>query len=141
MNNRSFDADDHSISQSQYNQSSASLNSMTTTNYHDFELRKRETPNGEFLSASPLPLLVEVELSLDHSTKKHRFFHKRRTKLPQHLSDDYHSSSTPYLSSPNRTKSSYSNFFGHNLDELLHRHDQQLPPVIMVGLARDETVE
>jgi hypothetical protein len=46
-NNRSFDGDDHSALQTHYNSSSTSLNNVTTTNYHDFELRKRDTITGE----------------------------------------------------------------------------------------------
>ncbi len=45
-NNRSFDGDDHLSLQTHYNNSSTSLNNVTTTSYHDFELRKRDTLNG-----------------------------------------------------------------------------------------------
>ena len=44
-NNRSFDGDDHT-SFSTYNNSSSSLNNVTISNYHDFELRKRDTLTG-----------------------------------------------------------------------------------------------
>jgi len=44
--NRSFDGDDHLSSQNHYNGSSTSLNNARTTNYHDFELRKRDTITG-----------------------------------------------------------------------------------------------
>jgi hypothetical protein len=40
LTNRSFDADDHSMVYP--SQSSASLTSISTMNYHDFELRQRE---------------------------------------------------------------------------------------------------
>jgi hypothetical protein len=46
VNNRSFDGDDHLSFQSHHHNSSASLNNVATTNYHDFELRKRDTLNG-----------------------------------------------------------------------------------------------
>ncbi|CAF1329061.1 unnamed protein product [Rotaria sordida] len=110
-NNRSFDGDDHLSYQTHHTSSSTSLNNVTTTNYHDFELRKRDT-------------LTE------NQTRKHRFFYKRKTKTQQQLTDEYHSSSTPYLSSPNQTKN-YSNFFGRTTDELIQRYNHQLPPVIM----------
>ncbi len=44
-NNRSFDGDDH-LPFSTYNNSSSSLSNVTITNYHDFELRKRDTLTG-----------------------------------------------------------------------------------------------
>ena len=46
ISNRSFDGDDHMSLQTHYNSSSTSLNNVTTTNYHDFELRKRDTLTG-----------------------------------------------------------------------------------------------
>jgi hypothetical protein len=45
-NNRSFDGDDHFALPMHYNSSSTSLNNVTTSNYHDFELRKRDTLTG-----------------------------------------------------------------------------------------------
>jgi hypothetical protein len=45
-NNRSFDGDDHLSFENHYNSSSTSLNNVRTTNYHDFELRKRDTLTG-----------------------------------------------------------------------------------------------
>jgi hypothetical protein len=45
-NNRSFDGDDHLSLQTHYNSSSTSLNNVTIPNYHDFELRKRDTLTG-----------------------------------------------------------------------------------------------
>jgi Mor family transcriptional regulator len=44
--NRSFDGDDHLSLQKHYNSSSTSLNNVTSSNNHDFELRKRDTLNG-----------------------------------------------------------------------------------------------
>jgi len=44
--NRSFDGDDHLSLQTHYNSSSTSLNNVTIPNYHDFELRKRDTLTG-----------------------------------------------------------------------------------------------
>jgi hypothetical protein len=44
-NNRSFDGDDH-LPFPIYNNSSTSLNNVATTNYHDFEIRKRDTLIG-----------------------------------------------------------------------------------------------
>ncbi|CAF1048160.1 unnamed protein product [Rotaria sp. Silwood1] len=110
-NNRSFDGDDHYSYQNHHTSSSTSLNNVTTTNYHDFELRKRD-------------VLTE------NQTRKHRFFHKRKTKIQTQLTDEYHSSSTPYLSSPNQVKNDL-NFFGRTPDELIQRYNHQLPPVIM----------
>ncbi|CAF4422339.1 unnamed protein product, partial [Rotaria sp. Silwood2] len=110
-NNRSFEGDDHLSYQTHHTSSSTSLNNVTTTNYHDFELRKRDA-------------LTE------NQTRKHRFFHKRKTKTQQQLTDEYHSPSTPYLSSPNQIKN-YCNFFGRTPDELIQRYNHQLPPVIM----------
>ena len=46
LNNRSFDGDEHLYLQNQYNSSSTSLNHVSTTNYHDFELQKREKLTG-----------------------------------------------------------------------------------------------
>ena len=46
INNRSFDGDDHCALQTHYNSSSTSLNNVTSSNNHDFELRKRDTLNG-----------------------------------------------------------------------------------------------
>lgn len=68
---------------------------------------------------------------LDNQTKKYRFFHKRKTRTQQQLTEGYYSSSTPYLSSPNQSKY-YLHFFGQSLDELMLRYNHQLPPVIMV---------
>ena len=68
---------------------------------------------------------------LDNQTKKHRFFHKRKTKTQQQLIDEYHSSLTPYLSSPNQMKT-YLSVFGRTPGELIQRHNHQLPPAIMV---------
>lgn len=48
-NNRSFDGDDHLSLQTHHTSSSTSLTNVTTTNYHDFELRKRDTLNGWLL--------------------------------------------------------------------------------------------
>ncbi|CAF3618544.1 unnamed protein product [Rotaria socialis] len=110
-NNRSFDGDDHLSCQTHHTSSSTSLNNVTITSCHDFELRKRDTLS-------------------ENQTRKHRFFHKRKTKTQQQLNDDYHSPSTPYLSSPNQTKI-YFNFFGRTPDELIQRYNHQLPPVIM----------
>jgi hypothetical protein len=72
-----------------------------------------------------------IHFFLDNQSKKHRFFHKRKTKIHQPLPDDYHSSSTPYLSSPNSTKT-HIHFFGQKLDNLIQRYDDQLPPIILV---------
>lgn len=46
-NNRSFDGEDHLSYQTNHTNSSTSLNNVTTTNYHDFELRKRDTLTGK----------------------------------------------------------------------------------------------
>ncbi|CAF4281373.1 unnamed protein product, partial [Adineta steineri] len=111
-NHRSFDGDDDlALSTNNQHNSTSSLNNVPTPNYHDFELRKRD-------------------ISTDNQSRKYRFFHKRKTKTQQQLTDGYHSSSTPYLSSPNQAKS-YSYLFGRSLDELILRHNHQLPPVIM----------
>ncbi|CAF0741068.1 unnamed protein product [Adineta steineri] len=111
-NHRSFDGDDDlALSTNNQHNSTTSLNNVPTPNYHDFELRKRD-------------------ISTDNQSRKYRFFHKRKTKTQQQLTDGYHSSSTPYLSSPNQAKS-YSYLFGRSLDELILRHNHQLPPVIM----------
>ncbi|UJR32084.1 hypothetical protein I4U23_019552 [Adineta vaga] len=106
-NNISFDGDDHSSLQSHHNSSTTSLNNISI-NSHDFELRKRDT---------------------DHQSKKHRFFHKRKikenySKPPIHqINDDNHSST------PVRRKSTYQ-FFGHVLDDLVKKSNNQLPAVI-----------
>ena len=118
-NNTSFDGDDHLSIQSSattfsnHHSSTTSLNNISI-NSHDFELRKRDT---------------------DHQNKKHRFFHKRKTKdnytkisSQEQLNDDYHSSST---ATPIRTKSSYQ-FFGQTLEELMKKYNNQLPPIIQV---------
>jgi hypothetical protein len=130
-NNRSFDGNEHLSYPKDYNHSSASLNNVTAMHFHDFELRKRETISGEFVDSSSSPI-DRSSGALDNPMKKHRFFHKRRAKTPVPQSDEYHSSSTPYLSSPNRPKTP-SPFFGQPLDTLVSQHDQQLPPVILVN--------
>lgn len=89
--------------------SSASLNQISMKS-HDFELRKRDFASNE------------------HLAKKLRFFHKRKTKdlllksplQAVSLTDDYFSSRT------------HRAFFGEPLDQLIKRHDDQLPPVIQV---------
>lgn len=68
-------------------------------------------------------------VSKDHPTKKHRFFHKRRTKLSQNFSDE-----------TQNLKKSSSYLFGQTLDELLHQHDEKLPPVIMVKMRQNRSV-
>ncbi len=45
-NHRSFDGDDSPTFQTNQNNSTTSLNSVTSTNYHDFELRKRDILTG-----------------------------------------------------------------------------------------------
>ena len=111
-NNISFDADDHSSLHSHHNSSTTSLNNISI-NSHDFELRKRDA---------------------EHSSKKHRFFHKRKTKEnyskpPIHQAhDDYQSSST---ATPVRRKPAYE-FFGQALDELMKQSNNQLPAVLQV---------
>jgi hypothetical protein len=120
-NNSSFDTDDHLSIQnsltisSHHHSSTTSLNNISI-NSHDFQLRKRDTEN---------------------QNKKHRFFHKRKTKdhyikisNQQQLSDDYHSSSTT-TTTPIRTKSSYQ-FFGQTLEELVKKSNNQLPSIIQV---------
>lgn len=117
-NQTSFDGDDRSSLHStttmfsNHNTSTTSLNNISL-NSHDFELRKRD---------------------IEHQHKKHRFFHKRKTKdhhsktsLQQQQSiDDYHSSSAI---TPLRSKSQ---FFGQNFDDLMKRYNNQIPPVIQV---------
>ncbi|CAF1581616.1 unnamed protein product [Rotaria magnacalcarata] len=118
-NQTSFDGDDRSslhsaaTMYSNHNTSTTSLNNISM-NSHDFELRKRDVEN---------------------QNKKHRFFHKRKTKdhsskssvqQQQQYSDDYHSSST---ATPLRTKSS-NQFFGQTFDELIKKYNNQIPPVI-----------
>jgi hypothetical protein len=118
-NNSSFDGDDHVSLQSSattfshHHSSTTSLNNICI-NSHDFELRKRD---------------------IDHQHKKHRFFHKRKSKdnyfktsIQEPLNDDYHSSST---ATPIRTKYS-SQFFGQSLDELMKKNNNKLPPIIQV---------
>jgi hypothetical protein len=117
LNNTSLDNDDHlslqstSTLYSNHHSSTTSLNNISI-NSHDFELRKRDT---------------------DNQNKKHRFFHKRKTKdnyskpppIPQQSPDDN------YSLIPIRTKSS-SQFFGQTLDELIKKsnNNNQLPSVI-----------
>lgn len=127
IHNRSFDQLDehhvHSFS-SMPHHSSASLTSFNVSQSHDFELKQREIGSID----RPFYSFRKARKSrLDHPTKKHRFFYKRRTKLPQLLSEE---------NSPNRLKKSSSYLFGQTLDELLHQHDEQLPPVIMVQRKR-----
>lgn len=114
-NNSSFDNDDHSSIQStstlysHHHSSTTSLNNISM-NSHDFQLKKRD---------------------LDNQTKKHRFFHKRKTKensskpsiQSQQSNDDNHSST------PIRSKTSYP-FFGQTLDELINKSNNQLPSII-----------
>jgi hypothetical protein len=113
-NNSSFDNDDYlslqssSTSYSHHHSSTTSLNNISIKS-HDFELRKRDT---------------------DHQNKKHRFFHKRKTKennsklpIQSSINDDNH------LSTPIRAKSSCQ-FFGQTLDELINKSNHQLPLVI-----------
>ena len=84
---------------------------------HDFELRKRDT---------------------EHQSKKHRFFHKRKTKenYPkpsiQQATDEYHPASVP---TPLRRKSTCQ-FFGQTLDELVKKSHNQLPAIIQVKICR-----
>jgi hypothetical protein len=114
--NISFDGDDHLSLQSHHNSSTTSLNTISM-NSHDFELRKRDTEN---------------------QNKKHRFFHKRKTKdnyskpsiQQQQFNDDYYSSSTA-TTTPIPMKSSYQ-FFGQTLEELIKKYNNQLPPIIQV---------
>lgn len=101
-----------------HHHSTASLNTISNHS-HDFELRKRDLLNAE------------------HSSKKLRFFHKRKTKdflmklpLQPPLYDDPFGSSSSSTAF-NRTKSSMQ-FFGLTLDELMKRYNDQLPPVIQV---------
>jgi hypothetical protein len=109
-NNTSLDNDDHlSLTSSHHHSSTTSLNNISSTKSHDFELRKRDT---------------------DHQNKKHRFFHKRKTKencskppIQTQINDDNN------LSTSMRTKSSCQ-FFGQNLDELINKSNHQLPGVI-----------
>ncbi|CAF3630906.1 unnamed protein product [Rotaria sp. Silwood1] len=119
-NYTSFDSDDHlslhstATVYSQHNSSTTSLNNISI-NSHDFELRKRD---------------------IDNQNKKHRFFHKRKTKdyhtksliqQSQQYYDDYHSS----LSTINSLRIKSSNqFFGQTCDELFKKYDNQLPPII-----------
>ena len=124
--NLSFDGgDEHSspnaaISNSHHNHSSASLNTISIHS-HDFELKKRDTVN------------------VDNQSRRIRFFPKRKTKdhhqhaakppLHSQFYDDSHSSAT---ATPVRRKST-PQFFGQPLDELVKRHNNQLPPVILVS--------
>lgn len=119
ISNSSFDNDDHSSIQStstlysHHHSSTTSLNNISI-NSHDFQLKKRD---------------------LDNQTKKHRFFHKRKTKenplkpptqsqqLNNNNNDDQHSSLSI------RTKSSYQ-FFGQQLDELVQKSNFQLPMIL-----------
>ncbi|UJR14666.1 hypothetical protein I4U23_001659 [Adineta vaga] len=110
-NQRSFEGDESLTYPINQHSSTSSLNNVSTTNYHDFELRKRD-------------------ILADNPSRKYRFFHKRKTKTQQQLTDGYLSSSTPYLSSPNQMKTYYF-FFGRTLDELILRYNHQLPPIIM----------
>ncbi|CAF1214120.1 unnamed protein product [Adineta ricciae] len=109
-NNTSFDGDDHLSLQSHHNSSTTSLNNISMHS-HDFELRKRDT---------------------EHQSKKHRFFHKRKTKenYPkppiQQTTDEYHPASVPTTL---RRKSTYQ-FFGQTLDELVKKSHNQLPAII-----------
>jgi hypothetical protein len=119
-NNISLDSDDHLSLQntatiySLNNSSTTSLNNISI-NSHDFELRKRDISNS------------------DNQNKKHRFFHKRKTKdlsskpplIQQPLNDDL-------TATPIRTKSYYQ-FFGQTLEELIKKYNHQLPPVIQVN--------
>ncbi|CAF3276724.1 unnamed protein product [Rotaria sp. Silwood2] len=118
-NHTSFDSDDHlslhstATIYSQHNSSTTSLNNISI-NSHDFELRKRD---------------------IDNQHKKHRFFHKRKTKdhhtkslIQQQYNDDYHSSSST-TTNPLRAKP-LNQFFGQTFDELCKKYDNQLPPVI-----------
>lgn len=128
MHNHSFDQidDQHfqSLNSTQH-RSSSSLNSFNVSQSHDFELKQRDFGHSAGRSKlAKLNFFNEFSFSLeDHPTKKHRFFHKRRTKLPQNLSDE-----------TQNLKKSSSYLFGQTLDELLHQHDEQLPPVIMVKM-------
>ncbi|CAF0745584.1 unnamed protein product [Adineta ricciae] len=110
-NQRSFEGEEFLTHPTNQHSSTSSLNNVSTTNYHDFELRKRD-------------------MLTDNPSRKYRFFHKRKAKTQQTLTDGYHSSSTPYLSSPNQANTRYF-FFGRPLDELISRYDHQLPPIIM----------
>ena len=130
-NNRSFDGNEHFSYPKDYNHSSASLNNVTAMHFHDFELRKRENITGALTDSISSPGDYACRI-LENPTKKHRFFHKRRAKTTLPQSDEYHSSSTPYLSSPNRPTTPLP-FFGQPLDDLVSQHDQQLPSVIMVS--------
>lgn len=55
-NNRSFEGDDHSSCQTHHTSSSSSLNNVATTNYHDFELRKRDNLSGLLKTKLFLPI-------------------------------------------------------------------------------------
>lgn len=126
--NLNFESDEHLssavngnklfYSSPRHHHSTASLNTISS-NGHDFELRRRDLPHA------------------DHSNKRLRFFHKRKSKdlaaklVPQPSSfyeDPLSSSST---TTPTRPKNS-SQFFGQSLALLIQRYNQQIPPVLQV---------
>ena len=120
-NHSSLDGDDYlsthgtSTMYSHYHSSNSSLNNISI-NSHDFELRKRD---------------------MESQHKKHRFFHKRKTKdnhskplIYQQFNDEDHSLST---TTSFRAKSS-EQFFGRPLNELIVKYNNQLPPIIQVDL-------
>jgi hypothetical protein len=103
----------------QHHHSMASL-STSSVYTHDFELRKRDL------------------FTFDHTSKKLRFFHKRKTKdylvkspVQSSLNDESHSSSTN--TTPVRTKLGQK-FFGQPLDDIMKNYDQQMPPIIQVNI-------